>query len=179
MKGPIITAHVGLGSNLGDRRQQITDALQALHAHPQIALLAVSSYYQSEPWGVTRQPQFLNAVAAIQTGLDAPELLTVMKQLESDLGREPGSERWGPRAIDLDLLLFGDQVFQRPDLTVPHPRLHQRAFVLIPLLELQADLEIPGRQTAAAALEKLDQQETDGVVRYAEAPRVSDLAVQE
>ena len=172
MTGPEVTAYIGLGSNLGDRQQQIHRALQALQTHPRISLTAVSGIFETAPWGVEDQPLFLNAVAAIRTAMGPDALLGVLKQMESELGRSSSSTRWGPRAMDLDLLVHGDAQLKTPELTVPHRCLHKRAFVLVPLLELDPELEIPGGEPAAQALRQLDRAEKAGVVRYADAPEI-------
>jgi len=130
-------AYVGLGSNLGDRRALIAGALDRLRPR------RVSSIVETEPWGVTDQPRFLNAVAEIETELAPGALLDRLLDLERDLGRVR-AERWGPRTLDLDLLLYGDRQVSTPSLTLPHPRLHERRFVLEGLAELCPDLRVPG-----------------------------------
>ncbi len=128
-----ITAFIGLGSNLGDRREMLRRAVVACHSLG--AVEACSSLYQTEPVGIHTQPPFLNAVLRLRTDLPAPVLLKEIKAIEANLGREPGA-RWGPRLIDLDLLFYGQQILDEVGLVVPHPQLHQRGFVLFPLLEL-------------------------------------------
>jgi 2-amino-4-hydroxy-6-hydroxymethyldihydropteridine diphosphokinase len=142
----VTTAYVGLGSNLGDRERLIRDAADLIGA------TRLSTIVETEPWGLEGQPLFLNAVAEVQSGLEALPFLTHLLDVERRLGRERIGPRWGPRTIDLDLLLFGDQVVDEPALVVPHPRLLERAFVLEPLAELVPDLEIPGNGTVRAAL---------------------------
>lgn len=143
------TAYLSLGSNLGDRLGYLTRAAHALTAsHTQ--LVAVSSVYETAPQGKTDQPAFLNAVVAVETALGPEALLAHLMAAERALGRVR-TERWGPRTIDIDLLLFGDQQVSTPVLTVPHPRLHERAFVLVPLLEIAPSLPY---QAALAALEE-------------------------
>jgi 2-amino-4-hydroxy-6-hydroxymethyldihydropteridine diphosphokinase len=132
-----VIAYIGLGSNLGDRRALIARAIDRLQPR------RVSSVVETEPWGVTDQPRFLNAVAEIETDVAPGALLDRLLDLERELGRVR-AERWGPRAIDLDLLLFGDRTVSAPSLTVPHPRLHERLFVLEGLAELCPDLRVPG-----------------------------------
>ena len=132
-----VLAYVGLGSNLGDRRALIAGALDRLQPR------RVSSIVETEPWGVTDQPRFLNAVAEIETELAPGALLDRLLDLERDLGRVR-AERWGARTMDLDLLLYGDRQMNTPSLTVPHPRLHERLFVLEGLAELCPDLRVPG-----------------------------------
>ena len=129
-------AYVALGSNLGDREASVRGA------PPGIALAAVSRLYETEPVG-SPQGRYLNAVAALDTALEAPALLARLHELERAAGRQRSGERNAPRTLDLDLLLFGDDCFDGPALAVPHPRLHERAFVLVPLAELAPDLVHP------------------------------------
>jgi 2-amino-4-hydroxy-6-hydroxymethyldihydropteridine diphosphokinase len=135
-------AYVGLGSNLGDRRAQIDTALERLAAIPSTRVDAVSSVYESEPVGGPDQPPFLNAVARLETALDPRTLIWNLQRIETSMGRVR-RERWGPRTIDLDLLLFGAELLEEPGLTVPHPELARRAFVLVPLVELDPMLVHP------------------------------------
>jgi len=138
-----VRAFVGLGANLGDRRAAIESALARLAAWPGIELVRRTALIETAPWGVERQPPFLNAVAELRTALAPLDLLAACKRLERELGRTPGP-RWGPREIDLDLLLFGDMVVDRPPLLeVPHPRLAERPFVVAQLLELDPSLVHP------------------------------------
>jgi 2-amino-4-hydroxy-6-hydroxymethyldihydropteridine diphosphokinase len=132
-----VLAYVGLGSNLGDRRALIGAAIDRLQPR------RVSTIVETEPWGVADQPRFLNAVAEIESELAPGALLDRLLDLERDLGRVR-DERWGPRTLDLDLLLYGDRQMKTPSLTLPHPRLHERLFVLEGLAELRPDLRIPG-----------------------------------
>ncbi|MGB2754546.1 MAG: 2-amino-4-hydroxy-6-hydroxymethyldihydropteridine diphosphokinase [Phycisphaerae bacterium] len=130
------TVYLGLGSNLGDRRRNLEAALEALRAHPQIAVSAVSSFLETDPvGGPPGQGKFLNAAAKIETDLSPEALLEELKRVERALGRREGP-RWGPREIDLDILLYGDAVLETPDLMIPHPRLRERRFVLEPLAEI-------------------------------------------
>jgi 2-amino-4-hydroxy-6-hydroxymethyldihydropteridine diphosphokinase len=145
----VTRAYVGVGANLGDREGTIRAALQALPG-----LVAVSSLRETDPVGVVDQPRFLNGVAAVETELSARGLLDALLALERDLGRER-RERWGPRTIDLDLLLYGEETIDEPGLTVPHPRLHERRFALEPLSELAPDALIPGRGRVADVLAEL------------------------
>lgn len=133
---------VGLGSNLGDRRVQLLEALRMLEEDPQTRVEAVSHAYESEPWGVADQPPFLNAVARIEFDGEADDLLVRLKDIERSLGRGSG-ERWGPREIDLDILLFGDEEWVTEELTIPHPHLLERDFVIVPLLELAPGIVLP------------------------------------
>lgn len=135
-------AYIGLGSNLGDRLMHMQQALRGIEAFDDTEVIAVSNAVESAPWGVTDQPPFANAVARIATGIPADRLLGLLKDLEATLGRTPG-ERNGPRVIDLDILLFGDDEWQTSDLTVPHPRLAERDFAVTPLLEIAPHAEWP------------------------------------
>lgn len=144
--GPVEAA-LGLGGNLGDRRGFIERALWLLEQRPGIRIAAVSALYETEPWGKTDQPRFLNAAARIITELPPPALLEACIAVERLLGRERG-ERWGPRTIDIDILLYGEQRIEAPGLTVPHPRLTERPFVLAPLADVMPDARIGGRTVA-------------------------------
>ena len=143
-------AYVGLGANLGDREGTIRTALADLPG-----VVAVSTLRETDPVGITDQPRFLNGVAALETELAPRELLDVLLAVERGLGRERG-QRWGPRTIDLDLLLYGDEVIDETGLTIPHPRLHERRFVLEPLAELEPALVVPGRGRLEDLLAELD-----------------------
>jgi 2-amino-4-hydroxy-6-hydroxymethyldihydropteridine diphosphokinase len=151
-----VRAYVGLGANLDAREETIRKALDLLGAHPRIDVVAVSTLRETEPWGpVAQQPPFLNGAAAVETSLEPRALLGVLLDVERRLGRVR-EERWGPRTIDLDLLVYGDAVVDEPGLTVPHPRLRERAFALEPLVELEPELVVPGQGPAVALLESLD-----------------------
>ena len=139
-------AYVGLGANLGDREARITRAAELIDAR------RLSTVIETEPWGYRDQPRFLNAVAEVETELDARELLDLLLDVERRLGRVRDGRRFGPREIDLDLLLYGAATIDEPGLTVPHPFLLERAFVLEPLTELVPELEIPGNGTVREAL---------------------------
>ncbi len=130
----MIRAYIGIGSNLDEPVQQVRSAIVALRALGDVA--AVSSLYHTAPWGKTDQPGFVNAVVALDTKLDPRPLLHGLKWLERELGRKEDGERWGPRTIDFDVLLYGDQEIDDGDLIVPHPHLHERAFALVPLVEI-------------------------------------------
>ena len=147
--------YLGLGANLGDREPTIRTALERLGAHEQIDVRRVSRLRETEPVGYEDQPRFLNGVARIQTSLEPRELLTVLLELERDLGRTRDGPRFGPRTIDLDILLYDDRVVDEPGLRIPHPRMAERAFVLEPLAELDPGLEIPGRGRLQALLAAL------------------------
>ena len=127
-------AYVGVGSNLDEPARQVRSAIDALRAVGEVS--AVSSLYRTAPWGKTDQPEFVNAVVALDTKLRPRPLLHALKWLESELGRAEESERWGPRRIDFDILVFGDEEIDDGDLVIPHPRLTARAFVLVPLAEI-------------------------------------------
>jgi len=133
--------HLGLGSNLGDRRANLAAALRLLSR--MLRIEAVSSLYETEPVGGPPQAPFYNAVVRAECGLAPLALLRFVKNVETELGRRPYGQRWGPRPIDIDLLLHGDTVLQTPELELPHPRLAERAFVLAPLAELAPDLAHP------------------------------------
>ncbi|HSQ16426.1 MAG TPA: 2-amino-4-hydroxy-6-hydroxymethyldihydropteridine diphosphokinase [Anaerolineales bacterium] len=132
--------YLSLGTNLGDRMENLRHALMALF--PEIQVQAISSIYETEPWGFSDQPPFLNQVVKAQTRLAPQALLTTLKDIEIKLGRRPNF-RFGPRRIDLDILFYEDIVLDTPNLTIPHPRLEQRAFVLVPLAEIAPDLIHP------------------------------------
>jgi 2-amino-4-hydroxy-6-hydroxymethyldihydropteridine diphosphokinase len=139
-------AYVGIGANLGDARANVADALARLAAAPSCTLLCASSSYRSAPIDACGD-DYINAVASIDTCLSAPELLAALHAIEQAHGRER-PYRNAPRTLDLDLLLYGDERIDTPTLTVPHPRMHERAFVLAPLLEIAPDVTIPGRGLA-------------------------------
>ena len=138
-------AYLGLGANLGDRSAMLRAAVEALHREPDLAVVAVSSVRETEPVDFLDQPRFLNAAAAVDTELPPRELLDRLLAIEGRLGRTRQGPRFGPRTIDLDLLLYGDGHVDEPGLQVPHPRLHERLFALEPLLELDSALVIPGK----------------------------------
>ena len=143
-------AYVGVGANLGDRRATIEAAVALLDG-----VVGVSELRETEPVGVIDQPAFLNGAVALETELPPRELLDVLLSVERRLGRER-RERWGPRTLDLDLLLYGCETIDEPGLTVPHPRLHERRFALEPLADLDPELVIPGRGGVSDLLAKLD-----------------------
>jgi 2-amino-4-hydroxy-6-hydroxymethyldihydropteridine diphosphokinase len=150
-----IAALVGIGSNLGDREATIARALELLDDPPAIRLAGVATLRETAPVGLVDQPAFLNTAAHLDTTLGARELLDRLLAVERSLGRVRTGERWGPRTLDLDLLLYGDAVLDEPGLTVPHPRLHERLFVLEPLAELAPDLFVPGRGSVGTLLSAL------------------------
>jgi 2-amino-4-hydroxy-6-hydroxymethyldihydropteridine diphosphokinase len=138
-------AYVGLGANLGDRDAMLRAALEQLAGEPEVEVVAVSAFRETEPVGIVDQPRFVNAAAAVDTSLSARELLDRLLAIEQRLGRTREGPRFGPRTIDLDLLLYGDEEIAEPGLRVPHPRLHERLFALEPLAELDPHLVVPGR----------------------------------
>jgi 2-amino-4-hydroxy-6-hydroxymethyldihydropteridine diphosphokinase len=143
-------AYVGLGANLGDRAAMLRSAIEQLRAEPGLELKSVSAFRDTAPVGLTDQPSFLNAAAAVETDLGPRELLDRLLGIERRLGRTRSGPRFGPRTIDLDLLLYGDETIDQPGLRVPHPRLHERLFALEPLADLDPDLVVPGRGAVAA-----------------------------
>lgn len=150
-----VTAYVGLGANLGDREATLRRAVELLDAEPTISVVAVSTLRETEPVGVVDQPRFLNGVAAVETELQPAELVRVLLAVERRLGRTREGPRWGPRTVDLDLLVHGDAVVDEPGVMVPHPRLHERRFALEPLFELAPELVIPNVGPVREALERL------------------------
>ena len=152
-----VIAFVGLGGNLGDPAATLGAALQALDEVQGTRLLRASRLYRTPAWGVEQQPDFINAVAMLETSLGAQALLESLFVIERRHGRvREAEQRWGPRTLDLDLLMYGDAVIDEPGLRVPHPHLHERAFALLPLLEIAADVEIPGRGLARNAVSLLE-----------------------
>ena len=149
------SAFVGIGSNLGDREGNLRQAIELLSAEDGIDVVAVSEIRETDPVGPVEQGPFLNGAVRIETGLAPRELLERLLAVEGRLGRVR-RERWGPRTIDLDLLLYGDDVVDEPGLTVPHPRLHERRFALEPLSDLAPSLEIPGKGPISALLAELE-----------------------
>jgi 2-amino-4-hydroxy-6-hydroxymethyldihydropteridine diphosphokinase len=147
----MIRAYVGLGANLGEPRRQLTEAIIAMSGLPETRLAGHSSFYRTAPVGFKDQPEFLNAVAALDTRLAPGALLEGLQGIERRHHRERSFPN-APRTLDLDLLLFGDEQIARPGLTVPHPRMHERAFVLAPLVEIAPDAAIPGRGRASDLL---------------------------
>jgi 2-amino-4-hydroxy-6-hydroxymethyldihydropteridine diphosphokinase len=151
-----VRAFVGLGSNLGDREAALGRAIELLRGADGVEVVAVSALRETDPVGVVEQPRFLNGVVEVRTSLSARELLAVLLAIEGALGRVRNGTRWGPRTIDLDLLLYGDEVVDEPGLRVPHPRLRERRFALEPLVELDPALDVPGLGRVADLLAKLD-----------------------
>ena len=152
---------IGLGTNLGDRAENLRTALTALAALPDVFIGHVSSLYESTPWGVTDQPPFLNACAILQTNLSPQELLDACLAIERAMGRIR-EEKWGPRIIDIDLICWSGRAIQIEQLTLPHPFAHERAFVLLPLLEIAPDLTLRGEHLTAH-LARLPLSDVDGL----------------
>ncbi|MCC6074205.1 2-amino-4-hydroxy-6-hydroxymethyldihydropteridine diphosphokinase [Pseudomonas sp. GCM10022188] len=145
--------YIGLGSNLAEPRRQLEAALAALARLPHCRLVAVSSLYASDPLGPPDQPRYVNAAAALDCELAPLELLDALQAIELEQGRERKAERWGPRTLDLDILLFGDLQLDEERLTVPHYHMHARAFVLYPLAEIAPDLRLPDGQALQTLLD--------------------------
>jgi len=152
-----VSAFVGLGANLDDPREQVRRAFGELAQLPKSELVAKSSLWRSAPVGYANQPEFVNAVAKLETGLSADDLLAELQKVEAAHGRERSFPN-APRTLDLDLLLYGDEVRDSPRLKLPHPRMHERAFVLRPLVEISPDAVIPGRGNAQSNLHALKDQ---------------------
>ena len=157
--GPV-NACIGLGGNLGDVAAVIEHAFAALSELPTTHVLRRSRLYRTPAWGMTAQPDFINAAALLSTQLSPDALLAELLRIEREAGRDRDAqpERWGPRALDLDLLLYGDAVIAHPGLSVPHPHLHERAFVLVPLAEIAPDALVPGHGCVDALLAAVDAQ---------------------
>ena len=149
-------SYIGLGANLGGREAALRRAVAALDSHAGTVVLAVSELRETDPVGHLDQPRFVNAAVLVETELSARALLDVLLSIERELGRERRGERHGPRTIDLDLLLYGSDTIDEPGLSVPHPRLHERRFVLEPLADIDPALEIPGRGSVSELLAGLD-----------------------
>ena len=156
LPAPVLAA-VGLGGNLGSVADTLREALQALDDLPGTAVLRSSPLYRTPAWGNTAQPDFLNAAAVLRTALDARALLDGLLGIERRFGRDRGTgEAWGPRTLDLDLLLHGEAVIDEPGLQVPHPHLHERAFVLLPLSRIAPRMTVPGRGRVEELLARVD-----------------------
>jgi 2-amino-4-hydroxy-6-hydroxymethyldihydropteridine diphosphokinase len=156
-------AYIGLGANLGDPRRQLEQAVALLADTEEVEVIQVSRIYRTPPLGPPDQPWYLNGVALVRTRLAPEELLRVLLQVEQALGRVRG-ERWGPRLIDLDLLLYDGEILEGPELIVPHPEMHRRAFVLVPLAEIAPQARHPVlNKTAAELLAALDPAERQAV----------------
>ena len=158
-------AFIGLGSNLDQPRQQLQQALEDIAQIPQTHLIQASPFYGSHAIGPGVQPDYINAAAHIETQLDADSLLSALQRIEQQHGRQRGSERWTARTLDLDLLLYGTDIIDTPSLQVPHPRLHERNFVLQPLADLDPELKLPNGQPIKTLLSRVSQ---DGLWRLPE-----------
>jgi len=163
----LATVYFGLGANLGDRAANLRAACRRLQESG-VRIERCSSLYETEPWGVAEQPRYLNAVCRGETALPPRALLALAKDIERDLQRTP-TVRYGPRTIDVDILLYDDLRLETRDLTIPHPRLSERPFVLVPLAEIAPDLRLPGSDRSVREL--LGEMDTGGVVRV-EAPKL-------
>jgi 2-amino-4-hydroxy-6-hydroxymethyldihydropteridine diphosphokinase len=151
----VTVAYVGLGANVGPREVTLLRAVDLLGESDDVDVLAVSQLRETDPVGMVDQPRFLNGAARIDTSLPPRALLELLLRIEQSLGRVR-AERWGPRTIDLDLLVYGDLTVDEPGLRVPHPRLHERRFALEPLAELDPELVVPGLGSVSGALAALD-----------------------
>ncbi|MGR4876309.1 2-amino-4-hydroxy-6-hydroxymethyldihydropteridine diphosphokinase [Pseudoxanthomonas sp. LARHCG66] len=153
----MVQACIGLGANLGDAAGTLRQAVIALGQREDVTVRRMSRCYRTPAWGREDQPDFVNAVALLETRLPPRALLDLLLAVEADFGRHRiDGERWGPRTLDLDLLLYGDAVIDEPGLRVPHPHLHERAFALVPLLEVMPDARIPGYGDARDAVSVLE-----------------------
>ena len=158
-----IPVTLSIGSNLGDRKSN----LEAVHTAlpPAVTVRKMSSLYETEPWGYADQPDFLNQIILVDTYLSAQDLLTYVKKIELDIGRE-SNFRYGPRLVDIDIIFYGEEVIQEPDLEIPHPRYKERAFVLVPLAEICPDLILP--ETEQTVLDYLAELDISGVHLFQE-----------
>ncbi len=156
-------AYIALGSNQASPLEQVSSALDALAAIPQSRMVASSSFYRTPPLGPQDQPDYLNAAVVLDTDLSAEALLDHTQRLELEHGRVRKAERWGPRTLDLDLMLFGDEVIHTERLTVPHYDMKNRAFMLVPLLEIAPECRFPNGQSVATILASLSQ---EGITRW-------------
>ena len=151
-----VRVYVGLGSNLEDPVAQVLEAVEELEMIPDSILVSRSSLYRGKPMGPADQPDYVNAVVAMDTLLSAANFLQELIRIEDLQGRVRDGEKWGPRIIDLDLLMYGKQKINTPDLTVPHPGMHERDFVIIPLSELAGDVNVPGQGRLTALINKCE-----------------------
>ncbi|WP_142124616.1 2-amino-4-hydroxy-6-hydroxymethyldihydropteridine diphosphokinase [Pseudoxanthomonas sp. 3HH-4] len=153
----MVQACIGLGANLGDAAGTLRQAVIALGQREEVTVRRMSRCYRTPAWGREDQPDFINAAVLLETSLSPRALLDLLLAVEADFGRHRiDGERWGPRTLDLDLLLYGDAVIDEPGLRVPHPHLHERAFALVPLLEVMPDARIPGYGEARDAVSVLE-----------------------
>ncbi|AKC87598.1 2-amino-4-hydroxy-6-hydroxymethyldihydropteridine diphosphokinase [Pseudoxanthomonas suwonensis] len=172
MSAPV-HACIGLGANLGNPEAAVRRAAEALTGLPDTRVLALSRLYRTPAWGQVDQPDFVNAAALLKTGLEPEKLLQELLRIEREAGRDraatTASRRWGPRVLDLDLLLYAGRVVDLPGLRVPHPHLHERAFALVPLAEIAPAEPFPGHGTVADALRGVD---AEGIVPLADPARI-------
>ncbi len=159
-------AWLSLGSNLHQPLLQLKLALEHLRQADGIDNLESSSFYRTPPWGDSQQAAFINAVVRLTTSLEPSSLLCLVQAIENDMGRIRTSRRWGPRLIDIDVLLYGGQCVKTADLEIPHPRMHERAFILVPMAELDVEMKIPGRGKIGNLLEQVD---AKGICRLTDA----------
>jgi 2-amino-4-hydroxy-6-hydroxymethyldihydropteridine diphosphokinase len=164
MRGSRAGVFLGLGANLGNPGAQFRVALRQLEVQHAVRVVKQSLLYRTPPWGHADQPEFTNAAVELETEISPPALVQALHALERLAGRDRrGEQRWGPRVLDLDLLLYRDEVWQRPDCLVPHPRLHERAFALVPLAAIAPEVGIPGHGTVHDCLAGLDAVERSAV----------------
>lgn len=156
---------LSLGSNMGDRRENLLKALRLLDGKEGVRVEEVSAVYETKPWGVLEQPDFLNLVALVSTSRGPRGMLAACREVEAELGRARG-KRWGPRIIDVDILLMGDLELEEDDLIIPHPRMLERDFVMVPLLELRPHVKLPGRGEARRHYSRSDREDTRMAYRY-------------
>lgn len=156
-------AYIALGSNLASPLEQVTSALEAIAAIPESQVVAVSAFFRTPPLGPADQPDYLNAAVALETALSPEDLLSHTQRIELESGRVRKAERWGPRTLDLDIMLFGRQCIDTPRLTVPHYDMKRRAFMLLPLLDIAPDCRFPDGQTVASVLATLS---LDGITAW-------------
>ncbi|WP_440256180.1 2-amino-4-hydroxy-6-hydroxymethyldihydropteridine diphosphokinase [Dyella sp.] len=147
---------MALGSNLGHSLQTLRQAVTGLGRLPGTEVVACSRFYRTSPWGVHDQPDFINAVVRLRTALSPHELLDALMAMEAAAGRDRDGRRWGPRTLDLDLLHMDGVTLDDPRLTLPHPRIHERAFVLAPLADVAPQLDVPGQGMVAQLLQRVD-----------------------
>jgi len=151
-----VAAYIGIGSNLDDPERQVRRAIEALASMPETRFVRASRLYRTAPWGRTDQPAFVNAAAEIATTLSPRALLDALLAIERAQGRHRDGTRWGPRALDLDVLIYGDRTIDEPGLAIPHPHLADRAFVLLPLADIDPALHVPGKGRISELLRKVD-----------------------
>ena len=179
MNDEMVTAYLGLGSNLGDRKASLREAIIQLEDPEALTIVATSSIYETAPWGYTDQPDFLNCVVEVETRFSPVKLLKRIERVEQEIGRTP-TWRYGPRLIDVDILLYGDVCLRLsdPDLNIPHPRMEQRAFVMIPLAEIAGDVVHPVLQRTISDLASTFDG-TEGVRLWAHRRDLGDLVGRE